>query len=67
MTASVTRFPRGVPCPIWGCLGRQSVRAAACNAPLITSAAWECGLSLLCHQRLLRSVSSRASLIARSR
>eukprot|EP00959_Pyramimonas_sp_CCMP1952_P135427 2833687-Pyramimonas_sp.AAC.1 len=67
MTASVTRFPRGVPCPIWRCIGRQSVRAAACSAPLMTSAAWECKLSLLCHQRLLRSVTSRVSLMARSR
>eukprot|EP00959_Pyramimonas_sp_CCMP1952_P359749 7532653-Pyramimonas_sp.AAC.1 len=67
MTASVTRFPRGVPCPIWACSGRQSVRAAACSAPLLTSAAWACGLSLVCHQRLLRSPSFRMSLIARSR
>eukprot|EP00959_Pyramimonas_sp_CCMP1952_P414902 8693112-Pyramimonas_sp.AAC.1 len=41
MTASVTRFPRGVPCPIRGCIGRQSVRAAACSALLITSAVSE--------------------------
>eukprot|EP00959_Pyramimonas_sp_CCMP1952_P158493 3315000-Pyramimonas_sp.AAC.1 len=43
ITASVTRFPRGVPCPIWACIGHQSVRAAACSAPLMTSAAWACG------------------------
>eukprot|EP00959_Pyramimonas_sp_CCMP1952_P275455 5757548-Pyramimonas_sp.AAC.1 len=32
---------QGVPCPIRGCIGRQSARAAACSALLITSAVSE--------------------------